>query len=286
MSPTENKEPATGAIVEETFKAKLRAFVIELSRVPFIAAVLYHPPIRNALRTVPGLRSLYDCGWNRLHPFDRIHGTDTSGHVASKDLPVTEYSPDNSYVYAGSQPAIVRAVLTTLPALETFTFIDLGCGKGRPLLVASEFPFRDIVGVDFSPHLVEIARANAAIMARRHPGRTRVRVEQGDAGAYRFPPGNLVVFSTIPLAKKSCRGWWRGWRARWPRNGSTFLSSIIIPFSGPASTPRPRSSAILQKWCPTRVRNAATGRSVTGRSSSGRPAIWRLPCPAPTRGLL
>jgi SAM-dependent methyltransferase len=85
-------------------------------------------------------------------------------------------------------------VLTTLPRLEECTFIDLGCGKGRPMLVASEFPFRDIIGVELSPKLAEVARKNAAIIARRYPDRTPVRVEVGDATAYPMPPGDVVLF--------------------------------------------------------------------------------------------
>ena len=39
-------------------------------------------------------------------------------------------------------------------------FIDFGSGKGRALLLASELPFKKIVGIEFSPPLHEIARAN------------------------------------------------------------------------------------------------------------------------------
>jgi hypothetical protein len=33
-------------------------------------------------------------------------------------------------------------------SVDLCTFLDLGCGKGRALLVASELPFRDIMGVE------------------------------------------------------------------------------------------------------------------------------------------
>ncbi|HWN95838.1 MAG TPA: class I SAM-dependent methyltransferase, partial [Methylomirabilota bacterium] len=67
-------------------------------------------------------------------------------------------------------------------------------GKGRPMLVASEFPFRDIVGVELSPALAEVARRNAAAIATRFSSRTPIRVECGDATAYPMPAGDVVLF--------------------------------------------------------------------------------------------
>jgi hypothetical protein len=204
MSPNENTDTdvLTDRASKGQFKARLRALVIEFSRLPLISAVLQAPSVHNTLHTVPGFRSFYDSGWDRVHPFDRSHGTDTSGFVASEDLAVSEHSSDRSFVYGGSQPGVVRSALATLPSPETFTFVDLGTGKGRPLLVASEFPFRDIIGIELSPSLAGIAQKNAAIMEKRFPGRTRVRVEQGDAGAFRFPPGNIVLFLYHPFGEE------------------------------------------------------------------------------------
>ena len=138
-------------------------------------------------------------GWNRIHPFDRLHGTDTSGFCAATDLPTHETARAYAIDYAGSQPNVLRLALAKLPKVDDFTFIDLGCGKGRALLVASEFSFRDIIGVELSSPLAKITRHNAAIMAQRFPRRTPVRVAVGDASNYPLPPGNLVVFLYNPF---------------------------------------------------------------------------------------
>jgi len=37
--------------------------------------------------------------------------------------------------------------------LSKFTFIDLGAGKGRALLMASDYLFQKIIGVEFMPEL-------------------------------------------------------------------------------------------------------------------------------------
>jgi SAM-dependent methyltransferase len=175
-----------------------------VSLLPLVSRVLFNHKVRHALQKLPGSNALYGGGWDRVHPFDRAHGTDTSGLVSGAELQATGDHEALAHVtvYGGSQPSVLREVLSRLPQPETCTFIDLGCGKGRPLLVASEFPFRDIVGVELSADLARVARANAAIAGARFPLRTPVRVEVGDATAYPLPAGNIVLFLYHPFGKE------------------------------------------------------------------------------------
>ncbi|HSS38155.1 MAG TPA: class I SAM-dependent methyltransferase [Polyangia bacterium] len=80
--------------------------------------------------------------------------------------------------------------------------MDLGCGKGRAVLVAAERPFREVIGVELSPDLARIARANASIMAARNGRRAPIRIETGDASAYPLPPGDLVIFLYDPFGSE------------------------------------------------------------------------------------
>lgn len=139
--------------------------------------------------------------WERVHPFDIAHGTDTSGFVSVDDLDDLEDKAARVHArpYGGSQPSIIRSTLAALSPLDSFTFVDLGCGKGRPLLVASEFPFQDIVGVELSAPLARAARQNAALIADRFPKRTAIRVVTGDAGKFPLPAGNVVLFLYNPF---------------------------------------------------------------------------------------
>ena len=52
-----------------------------------------------------------------------------------------------------------RRRITAL-TLRDFTFLDLGSGKGRTLLMASDYPFRRIVGVELLHSLHQIAQEN------------------------------------------------------------------------------------------------------------------------------
>src|SRR5271155_1080663 len=65
--------------------------------------------------------------------------------------------------YQPTDPALfheMMASLSTFIAFDTFTFIDIGSGKGRTLLMASEYPFRKIVGVELIQELHRAAAEN------------------------------------------------------------------------------------------------------------------------------
>ena len=54
--------------------------------------------------------------------------------------------------YQPTEPALFHEMLAALNiTFEDFTFIDLGSGKGRALLMASDYPFLRIVGVELLP---------------------------------------------------------------------------------------------------------------------------------------
>jgi SAM-dependent methyltransferase len=191
----------------QPLKNNLRSCGIAASHLPIIRSIIHANAVRDALRKVPALRSLYQgFGYESLHPFDRAHGTETSGFVSEHKLPRDEPASTSvqywGSAYWGSQPSFVRAAIAALPSPQTFTFIDLGCGKGRALIVASEFPFRDIIGVELSPTLAKVARKNVQIIENRFPGRTRIVVQERDASTFRFPSGNLVVYIYNPFGKE------------------------------------------------------------------------------------
>jgi len=67
--------------------------------------------------------------------------------------------------YQPTDPVLFQEMMGTLeeiahPNLPDFTFIDLGSGKGRTLLMASDYPFRRIIGVELLPSLDQIANEN------------------------------------------------------------------------------------------------------------------------------
>ncbi len=140
------------------------------------------------------------------HPFDRVYGTDTSGRASHDQLRSGKRSDVFNVGYAGSQPSVIRKALSQIPCPREATFVDLGCGKGRALVVASEFPFPRIIGVELSPLLAQVARANAAKVARRFPERSEIRIVEDDALSFEIPRGTTVIYMYNSFHRRVMKG--------------------------------------------------------------------------------
>jgi SAM-dependent methyltransferase len=144
-----------------------------------------------------------------VHPFDNQYGIRTSGFLPGSVLRL-DY-PSKKTVsrvggYLGGQPSIIRWALNIIPHYTDATFLDLGCGKGRALVVASEFPFRSVIGVEICPELVKVAKENAQVIGRKLPERTPITVVNGNALDYALPEGDLIIFLYNPFEKEVITG--------------------------------------------------------------------------------
>jgi len=129
--------------------------------------------------------------------FDWDHHVDTtSATVGWRDrLLGVFHSP-----YQPTEPALFHEMLQALGAdVRGFTFIDLGSGKGRTLLMAAEYPFRGIVGVELLPALHEAACENAHKYASERQRCFVLDARCGDAKQFEFPDEPLVLYLFNPL---------------------------------------------------------------------------------------
>src|ERR1700760_2411871 len=106
--------------------------------------------------------------YRAVHPFDERFGVETSGLLY--DLPTGHPHDLYNNGYFAVAPSVFHAVIESLRQqlhldLQHFDFVDIGSGKGRALLLATDYPFRKIVGIELSPELDRIARANVARFA-------------------------------------------------------------------------------------------------------------------------
>lgn len=101
--------------------------------------------------------------------------------------------------YQATLEATVRSAIERLPIdLGAFDFVDYGAGKGRVILIASTYPFRKVIGVEFSPSLHKIALDNVA----RFPcdlKRAPITLICGDAGEFEIPNGDAICFLANPF---------------------------------------------------------------------------------------
>jgi SAM-dependent methyltransferase len=134
--------------------------------------------------------------YRAVHPFDEEHGVDTSGLFY--DLRSGHRHDLYNNGYFAVAPSVFHAVMGAMADrlqidYRRFTFVDLGSGKGRALMLASDYPFREVVGIELSPELDRVARANIAhyTAARTNPP---IRALQGDAAEFDWPDGPLLIY--------------------------------------------------------------------------------------------
>ncbi|NOT28324.1 MAG: class I SAM-dependent methyltransferase [Acidobacteria bacterium] len=245
-----------------------QAMVGALRRLVF--DLLWAPPVKKVLQRVPRVRRIYN-GWRRQHPFDLTLGVDTSGANEANALGVDPDLAAHSSPYGGSQPSILRRCLAALPDPAQYVFVDLGCGKGRPLLVASEFPFERVVGVEMAPHLAEIARRNAAIVSRGGVQQAPIEVEVGDATTAEAPAVRVVYFLYNPFDAVLIERVLKTSLPNWASACGTRLSSTTTRFTPRYSTGRRTSCAGRHSVCRTRLTSSVMALISMTRCWSGRP---------------
>ena len=102
--------------------------------------------------------------------------------------------------YQPIEAALLREILNQLAIdFAQFTFVDIGSGKGRALLLAAEYPFRKIIGVELLPELNEIALENIRRFSARQTQCGVIEAVCGDATEFALPAGPLVLLLNNPL---------------------------------------------------------------------------------------
>ena len=140
-----------------------------------------------------------------IHPFDEEFGTETSGFLSGGGLAGGHAHDQFSTAYYGVAPSRMRQALARwidtagTGDVREYTFVDVGSGKGRAVMLASELPFREVVGVELSADLHEVAKRNLRTWWESGRGRSPTRLVQGDALSLSLPEGRLLIFLYNPF---------------------------------------------------------------------------------------
>ena len=157
-----------------------------------------------------GYMSVLRAGLSRLlspkygyEGFDATHGVDTSEFsLIDSQLP-GEWLVE-AVRYEPAHVGVLHHIFRSLPFRhEDYHLVDLGCGKGRTLLIGAEYPFRAITGIELSPISVQIAANNLSRARRLVPKCTVVDVRQENAVDFTIPEGNLFVTLYNPFLGKT-----------------------------------------------------------------------------------
>lgn len=131
--------------------------------------------------------------------FDRRHGVETWGTYGVGNLRRPVCDPDG---HARYEPCSVRhfhfAMRKVPPPLQAWSFVDVGSGKGRAVLLALGYPFRRVVGVELDPRLHDVAARNV-VRYRGPRACPSAELVCADATRTPLPPGDVVLFFYHPF---------------------------------------------------------------------------------------
>jgi len=95
--------------------------------------------------------------------------------------------------------------------MEEFSFIDVGAGMGRAVLLAAELPFRQVVGVELNPTLARIARRNLTVWRASERARAPTKIICGDAVEFQLLEGPCLAFMFNPFGAPVMRRLLAAW---------------------------------------------------------------------------
>jgi predicted RNA methylase len=135
-----------------------------------------------------------------LSSVDDIPGVETHKPVYLTALVYDGASAADAQPYEPIADQDFHSALDALPPdRHRMTFVDLGSGKGRALLLAAQAGFGRIIGVEYSADLHVRATKNVAAAAKHLPGVNRITLLNADAGDFTPPKGRVVYYLFNPF---------------------------------------------------------------------------------------
>lgn len=139
--------------------------------------------------------------------FDQTNSVYTDGEYEGvtylSDLKIPSQNWIDGINYVPIAPEVFNCVLSCLDIRwEEYTFIDYGSGKGRALLLASEYPFKQIIGLEFSPDLHQAAETNIRLYGSRSQKCQNIHCLNIDFTQFALLREPLVLFFNHPCRER------------------------------------------------------------------------------------
>jgi hypothetical protein len=134
--------------------------------------------------------------------FDRELGVETGGVFRPEPDDVRGKNWRYGIRYQAVDPKALSETLRGLPIKHSdFTFVDFGSGKGRAVLIAADFPFQKVIGVEYCKKLNHTAQQNLSRRPLKDSGCNQIELVHGDATEFALPDDPLVLFFFNPFGR-------------------------------------------------------------------------------------
>lgn len=154
---------------------------------------------------------------NRLsRAYDAKYNVDTAKEEPLADCGVPEQDVARcNGLYRVTWGSLIQKAIGKLRIDHTrYSFIDYGAGKGKAMLMASDYPFKRIIGLEYSERLHAIASANCHAYQSEAQKCRALEPILIDVLNYEPPTGPIVCFMCNPFDDVTMRRMFDRWRTR------------------------------------------------------------------------
>jgi predicted RNA methylase len=132
--------------------------------------------------------------------FDRRYRTDTSGVLETDEILAPEALKGGAMRYEATPADCFHFLLSQsgIAAPSQWTFVDLGSGKGRVVILAALAGFGRVIGVEMGANLHQSAEGNLRQLGRSGQD-LPVTLVHGDATQFEFPAAPTICFLNNPF---------------------------------------------------------------------------------------
>lgn len=133
--------------------------------------------------------------------FDKKFNTDTMKKTAQSELIVVGNNQSDAKPYFPTRGRAFQKMLQEFKLPKNLGFVDLGSGKGKILLLAAEYGYTSVLGVEFSPELCAIAKNNIDLYRDHIYENSTIEVLCTDASEFEFSPNHQIFFMFNPFGE-------------------------------------------------------------------------------------
>jgi hypothetical protein len=154
---------------------------------------------------------------SRSRAFDKRHRVETAREELLGEMGVAAdaIKRGNTY-YRVTWGWLIKKAMAQLDIdPRRYSFIDYGSGKGKAMLMASDYPFKTIIGLEYAKRLHDIAAENCRTYRSANQQCHSLKQIFCDARDYTPPPGPIVCFMCNPFDETTLRTVFNSWRARY-----------------------------------------------------------------------
>ena len=153
----------------------------------------------------------------RSRAFDRRHHVETAREEPLGEMGVAaDAIKRGNNEYRVTWGWLIKKAMAQLDIdFRRYSFIDYGSGKGKAMLMASDYPFKTIIGLEYAKRLHDIAAENCRTYRSADQQCHSLKPILGDVLDYAPPPGPIVCFMCNPFDETTLRTVFNSWRARY-----------------------------------------------------------------------